>query len=103
MVMKEDFCLQRLPGVGGLVDSFEGRAVEEVSSGWFDGAILLEFFYEIQRRHGDDFPDKNVGDIKMSFWRMTDKNPNRSDDIGDLVCVQVRDMTYAVCPVRKVE
>ena len=101
MVMKEDFCLYRTPGCAGVVSSFEGRMVKQVSSGWFDGAILLEFFSEIIERHGEQFPEKNIGDIRLSFWRITGDNPNRSDKVGDVLCIQVGDTTYGVCLVRR--
>ena len=102
-MMVEDFCFQKTSGCTGVVRSFDGRMVEQVSSGWFDGAILLEFFSEIIERHGEQFPEKDRGDIRVRFWQMTETHPNRSDEIGDLVCVQVGDTTYAVCPVRRVE
>lgn len=101
VMLVEDFCLQRTPGCAGVVRSFEGRMVEQVSSGWFDGAILLEFFSEIIERHGDQFPKKDRGDIRLSFWRMTENNPNRSDEVGDVLCVEVGETTYGVCPVRR--
>ncbi|WP_373840165.1 hypothetical protein [Methanospirillum sp.] len=75
-MLVEDFCLQRTPGCSGVVRSFEGRMVEQVSSGWFDGAILLEFFAEVIERHGDQFPEKDTGDIRLSFWWMKEDNPN---------------------------
>lgn len=56
----------------------------------------------IGKRH-EEISKKSEVDVKVSFWKMTDKNPNQSDDIGAVVCVQAGDMTYAVCPVRKVE
>lgn len=101
VMLVEDFCLQRTPGCAGVVRSFEGRMVKQVSSGWFDGAILLEFFYEIISRHGEQFLEKTRGDIWLSFWRMTENNPNRSDEIGDVLCVQVGETTYGICQVRR--
>lgn len=100
-MLVEDFCLQRTPGCSGVVRSFEGRMVEQVSSGWFDGAILPEFFAEVIERHGDQFPEKDTGDIRLSFWWMKEDNPNRSDEVGDVLCIQVGDTTYGVCPVRR--
>ena len=102
MVMKEDFCLKRIPGAAGLIDSFDGRAVEEVCSGWFDGGTLLKFFKEIGKRH-DEIKGRSEVDVKRSFWKMTDKNPNKHKEVGAVVCVQVGDMTYAVCPIRRME
>ncbi|PWR75352.1 hypothetical protein ACKUB1_09725 [Methanospirillum stamsii] len=100
-LMIEDFCLQKMVGVGGVVGPFTNRMIEQTSSGWFDGAVLLEFLQEIVKRHEGDFPKKDMGDIKMSFWKMSDDNPNKSDDVGDLICLQVGDKTYGVCPVRR--
>jgi hypothetical protein len=100
--MKEDFCLKRIPGAAGRIDSFDGKAVEEVCSGWFDGATLLKFFKEIGKRH-EEISKKSEVDVKVSFWKMTEKNPNRGNGVGALVCVQVDNMTYAICPIRKVE
>ena len=100
-MMIEDFCIQKAPGVAGAIDSLEDAMVEETASGWFDGAVLLDFFAEIIRRHKNEFPERDKGDIKMKFLQMTDSNPNRSDEIGALVTIQVNDKTYAVCPVRR--
>lgn len=58
-MLVEDFCLQRTPGAAGRIRPFEGWMVEQVSSGWFDGAILFEFFAEIIERHGEQFPEKD--------------------------------------------
>ena len=100
-MMIEDFCIQKTPGATGVIDSLEGAMVEETASGWFDGAVLLDFFAEIIRRHKNEFPERDKGDIKMKFLQMTERNPNRSDEIGALVTIQVNDKTYAVCPVRR--
>lgn len=100
-IMVEDFCLQKTVGAGEKISSLDCRAVEQTSAGWFDGVILLDFFREIIERHGENFPEKNSGDIKMSFWKMTDDNPNKSEEVGDLICIQVENSTYVVCPVRR--
>ncbi len=100
--MKEDFCLKRIPGAAWLIDSFDGRAVEEVCSGWFDRGTLLKFFKEIGKRN-DEIKGKSEVDVKMSFWKMTDKNPNKYKKAGAAVCVQVGENTNAICPIRKVK
>ena len=100
-MMIEDFCIQKTSGVTGVIGSLENTMVEETASGWFDGAVLLDFFAEIIRRHKNEFPERDKGDIKMKFLQMTERNPNRSDEIGALVTIQVNDKTYAVCPVRR--
>lgn len=100
-LMIEDFCLQKTIGAGGRVEPITNQMVEQTSSGWFDGAILLEFLQEIIERHGSDFPKKDTGDIKVSFWKMADDNPNKTDDVGDLIILQVGDKNYGVCPVRR--
>ena len=100
MVMKDDFRLKRIAGASGLIDSLAGRAVEEVCFGWFDGTTLLQFFKKIGKRH-EEISKKSEVDVKVSFWEMTDSNPNKESNIGAMICVQVGDLTYAICPIRK--
>lgn len=63
--------------------------------------LIIESFSEIIERYGEQFPENDSGDVRLSFWRMTEDNPNRSDEVGDVLCIQVEGTTYGVCLVRR--
>jgi len=88
-VLTEDFRFEDRANVCGVVESLEGRMVDQVAGGWFDTKIFLDLLNEILERHVDDYPGKGSGDVKVSLWRSTAEANPYHGLIGEMLVVDI--------------